>query len=265
MHSSTSNRRAEHRGQRRAPRRAFSLLELVVALAIFGMILMGIFPLIVMQSRGVSRLESRSPSDKSWYLVPATDPWARKLGAAAALTFVDPGPPPTPDSLVVDDGASGYVESDGNWTVESDAAAWEADYRRHEPTIDANQTATWTMSGMTPAWYDIRLTWMAAANLASNATFTIYDGETLVGTYTLDQRAAPSGATFQNRAWQTLAMVVIQSGTAKVQLSTEADGPVVADAVRMVPVQNVLSVQSYEHALSSEEVTARVFVNVQVP
>ena len=72
--------------RRTATRRpAFSLLELEVALVLFGIALTGLCPLVVMQSRQVRNLQSRLNPQTTYYLVPSADPWARKLGAGASL------------------------------------------------------------------------------------------------------------------------------------------------------------------------------------
>jgi hypothetical protein len=90
--------------QRKPPsgRRAFSLLELQVAFVVFGIALTGLCPLVVMQTRHVKNLEARLNPQTVYYLVPSSDLWTAKLGAAATATsqFVAPTPPPTPPAPV---------------------------------------------------------------------------------------------------------------------------------------------------------------------
>jgi hypothetical protein len=73
--------------QRRA---GVSLLELQVAFVVFGIALAGLAPLTVMQLRQLHMLEERLNDTTTYYLTPATDPWARKLGAAAAINSTAP-------------------------------------------------------------------------------------------------------------------------------------------------------------------------------
>lgn len=75
-----------------AVRPGFSLLELQVAFVLFGIALAGLGPLVVMQLRQVRTLESRFSDQTTYYLVPSTNAWARKLGAAATIQTEDPGP-----------------------------------------------------------------------------------------------------------------------------------------------------------------------------
>jgi prepilin-type N-terminal cleavage/methylation domain-containing protein len=114
-------------------RRGFTLLELTVALLLFGIAMSGLFPLVVMYSRVLKSLEQRpkplsvdtdsyayrvaNPTEwhqvpatpaapnsgewvRRWYLVPASDglapssdAWARKLGADASVNLVTPANP----------------------------------------------------------------------------------------------------------------------------------------------------------------------------
>ena len=73
--------------------KGFSFLELQVAFVAFGIALAGLGPLVVMQLRQVKQLENRFDRQTTHYLVPSTNRWARKLGAAAAIQTTDPGTP----------------------------------------------------------------------------------------------------------------------------------------------------------------------------
>jgi type II secretory pathway pseudopilin PulG len=103
---------------RRRPRRGYSLIEVQVAFAILGIGLAGLCPLAVMRFRQVRQLELRLQGNvvqtsiatgqretmlpgTKYYIVPWTNPWARKLtGSAQILTSpsnaCDPGPLPLP-------------------------------------------------------------------------------------------------------------------------------------------------------------------------
>jgi prepilin-type N-terminal cleavage/methylation domain-containing protein len=87
----------------RAGRGGFSMLELQVALVVFGIALTGLGPLVVMHSRQLKKLEGRFSPGTTYYLIPASDLWARKLGASASLatssstTTPSSGPPAVND------------------------------------------------------------------------------------------------------------------------------------------------------------------------
>src|SRR5207302_1774483 len=102
------------------------------------------------------------------------------------------------------------------------------------PGIGAN-TATWQTSGLAAGSYDVQLTWVAQGNRASNATYQIYDGSTLRKTVTVNQQLTPVGVVFNNWPFQSTGIVSISSGTLKVVLSDQANGYVIADAVRILP------------------------------
>src|SRR5438876_6947711 len=99
--------RPKPRSPDRLPRAGFSFLELQVAFVIFGIALAGLYPLVVMQSRHLKALDARFSPQTPYYLIPSTDEWARKLGAAASVKTQDPGPPPPPPVLMVDNGDAG--------------------------------------------------------------------------------------------------------------------------------------------------------------
>lgn len=73
-------------------RRGFSMLEVQIAFTLLGIALAGICPLIVMQLKMSRKIQQGfnpqtayfHPGD-TFYLVPPSDPWERKLGIAAAV------------------------------------------------------------------------------------------------------------------------------------------------------------------------------------
>lgn len=243
------------------PRRGFTLLEFEVAMVVFGVALVGLFPLTVVHSRVMRSLEARYASQGEWYLAASQDRWAQKLGAAASLSATDPGPMPTPPLLVADDGDVEYTDT--GWTEEADPSAFQADRRRAAPAD--GQSATWTFADVPAGWYQVRATWTESPDQAADALYSIYDGEDLIGEAIADQQAAPVGEEYGGSQWQTLATEYFRAGAAKVQLHSQAAGQVVADGVRLVLVENDVRILSLDRSLGSEEVTAHVFVNLLVP
>ena len=120
------------------------MLEFVVALVIFGTVLLGLVPLVIEYSKAITSLENCNPETgrwllgaggavanyvepdprnqhpNVWYYVPSSDDWARKLGAHASISTTPPVAPPPfdPPNLIIDDVpvANGYyAEADGQW------------------------------------------------------------------------------------------------------------------------------------------------------
>ena len=110
----------------------------------------------------------------------------------------------------------------------------------------------------------MRVTWKENDNRATNAPFTVYDGSVSKGTFTVNQMVAPSGPVFQGRPWQSLGTFPIKSDTIEVKLTNNANDEVIADGVRLVPVQNDVQVTSLDKSITSEDVTAHVSVTVLV-
>jgi subtilase family serine protease len=135
--------------------------------------------------------------------------------------------------VIVDNGGPGYSETGTGW------AGWAAGYNgslRYHAARTGADTAVWQATGLPAGYYTIQATWNGAANHASNAPYSIYDGTTLVATVLVNQQPAPSGTTVGGVLFQNLASVPINSGTIRVVLSDNANGFVVADAVQIVPI-----------------------------
>ncbi|MBN1394418.1 MAG: hypothetical protein JW959_05305 [Pirellulales bacterium] len=245
----------------RTTRNAFTLLEFEVAMVVFGIALIGLFPLTIVQSRVLRSLEEKCGTQGTWYLAPSTDRWAQKLGAAATLTAADPGPMPTAPTLEVDDGGADY--SDTGWTEETDAAAFYDDRRR--AAAGEGQTATWSFTDVPDGWYQVQATWTESAQQVDDARYCIYDGAELVGDTTVNQQTAPVGEEYEECVWQVLDTLYIENGSAQVKLHSQTDGEVVADGVRLALVENDVQILSVDRSLTSETVTVHVQIDVLVP
>jgi hypothetical protein len=246
-------------------RPGFSLLEFEAALVLLGIALTGLFPLVAIYSKGVQTLEQRLPLPAVFYVVPSTDPWARKLGAAAAVTANPPAAPVPPPVLIVDDGDPAYVETGGGWTTLTDAGAFQGEYRWHPSQTGPPDTAAWQFSGVPPGWYQVEATWLPAADRSIMATYSIAAGSASLGTFAVNQRQPPAGPVINATAWQILLTAWISDPNAQVQLSAQSDGSVAADCVQLVPLLNDVQVLSLVRSLNGEDVTAQVQVQVLVP
>jgi hypothetical protein len=134
---------------------------------------------------------------------------------------------------ILDNGQPGYADA-GGWL---DYAPGYGGGLRYAAAGTGSATATWQLSGLAAGNYLIQATWNGYYNHASNAPFSIYDGTTLVVTVRVNQQPAPAAnATVGGFPFQTLATVTIHSGTLRVVLSNDADGYVVADALRVAPM-----------------------------
>jgi hypothetical protein len=257
----------------RAARWGFSLLEFEVAIVLFGIAVAGMYPLAVMHSRGLTSLEQRYAIQGNWYLAPSIDQWARKLGAPASLSQQDPGALPTPPNWIVDDDdVVGYADVGGTWTRESNSQALAGFDRRHpappteSPTTPETDHAAWLFENVTPGWYYVEATWTAASDQATDAQYVFYDGAASLNEAPLtDQTIAPTGASYGGRPWQILATRYFRNGSATVQLNGQATGYLIADGVRLVPVENDVQILSLERSLGGEAVTAHVSINSPVP
>ncbi len=141
-------------------------------------------------------------------------------------------------TTVIDNGQAGFSESGSGWTHYTGAGYGNnLDYAA---AGSGANTATWQMTGLAAGTYDAQVTWTAVANHATNATYQVYDGNTLLGTVTVNQQQAPSGTTVNGSAFQSLGQYKISSGTLKVVLTDNANGYVIADAFRAAVATGVI-------------------------
>ena len=65
------------------------MVEVQVALVIFGVALSGMAPYMVMYTKQLRALQERFDPNRVYYLVPSADLWSRKLGVSATVVDED--------------------------------------------------------------------------------------------------------------------------------------------------------------------------------
>jgi len=129
------------------------------------------------------------------------------------------------------------------------------------PAGDGSAFATWQFSGLTPGLYRVAATWPTHPNRATNSPFSVYDGDTttgtLLGTARIDQRDTPGDFIDQMIPWQDVLTVRISGDTLSVQLTNDANGYVIADAIRIERLDEqprVALLDSTGNAIAAESV-----------
>ena len=139
---------------------------------------------------------------------------------------------------IVDDGDANFTTV-GVWTQYT-TSGFGSDFR-YNAAGSGKDVASWTFQ-VPPGQYLVSTTWLAASNRASNAPYTIYDGDQAIGTVRVNQRTSPSGLSDQGKSWTNLnyagnqGVFTITSGRLTVRLSDAANGYAIADAVRVQQV-----------------------------
>jgi prepilin-type N-terminal cleavage/methylation domain-containing protein len=148
--------------------RGFTLIELIVAMAVFGIALTGLVPLIAMMSRDLQPVvgqKGQSPARdwntddctitnhrrSTWYLTPYggdVDPWVRKLGVSARITsspaasYTRYSNIPLQASVVLQDDDNGTIDADGDGLEdysEEPTVPWEYNNSTVPSAIGADQ------------------------------------------------------------------------------------------------------------------------------
>jgi len=133
------------------------------------------------------------------------------------------------------DETEGSFSDPANWTTVADDNAFNRGQRTHAGGGIGDNTATWVFDSLPYGAYDVYATWAVATGAATDAPFTLWDESINLGTCDVDQTQPPGGEPVAGQDWQLLDQVVVSNGTLTVQLGDDANGSVIADAIRIVP------------------------------
>ncbi len=165
---------------------------------------------------------------------------------------------PQPTEFIMDDGDGGYGQSSG-WTNLTNTLAYGLDYNYHAAGNGSGQ-ATWTFANIPTGNYQVFAKWIAFSNRATNAPYTVFDGANNLGTVLVNQQAFPAGEQSNGVTWQSLGMFSTSTGTLSVRLGDNANGYVIADAIRLVkdgitPQRPEMDVAALARSITSGDVT----------
>ena len=166
------------------------------------------------------------------FSVDLTHPAHALLNVPTGVGTIIYGNPP-PSQYIIDDGDPGYTQTSSGWTSHTNTLSYQLDYESHTAGSGAD-TAAWTFSNIPTGSYQVFADWVPFMNWASNAPFTIYDGSTSKGTVLVNQQIVPTGDQSNGFTWQSLGTFDNTTGTLAVRLADNANGYVVADAIRIV-------------------------------
>lgn len=106
----------------------------------------------------------------------------------------------------------------------------------------------WAFS-VTPGQYRLAATWPERTYAATNSPFTVYDGPGRLATVRVNEKLRPSDFTDLGVGWEDLGTYRATGDTLVVLLSDNADGFVVADAIRYERVEVVARQVFYNNSL----------------
>ena len=146
------------------------------------------------------------------------------------FNFLVTGTRAAPPTLqVIDNGDSGY-RTTGTWSTSTNGGL-DGDHQWTASGSGAD-IASWTFD-VTPGEYQVAATWLPAINRATDAPYTVIDGDTALQTVTVDQELTPNDLSDQGVGWEILGTYTVSSDRLTVELSDVANQYVIADAVRI--------------------------------
>jgi hypothetical protein len=131
---------------------------------------------------------------------------------------------------IIDDSNPGYTNT-GSWTL-FNGSGYLGDVH-YATGRNGADVSFWTFSNLLPGQYRVSVTWTPYPDRATNAPYTVLDGNTVLGSAAVNQQIGPSSFSDASAAWQDLGTFEVTSGGLVVQLSDNANGTVIADAVRI--------------------------------
>lgn len=122
---------------------------------------------------------------------------------------------------------------------------------------NGERQASWRFD-VHPGTYSVAATWLAHPNRATDAPFVVYDGANVVHSLDVNQQLWPNGRSVGGSSWQEIGTVETTTGNLRVALSNDANGYVIADAIRITQIRKAepesqpeLDLQPISHTVST--------------
>lgn len=264
-----------HLTARTSRRRGFSYLETQVASVLFMMTLAGVVPLFVIQTRQLSRIESRFEPATTQYLNQPQGHWAQKLGAPAILSDKPPAPidpkliSPAYGMITIDDRDKGYSEQNMSWSDwyrYTDSSAYGSDFTLNYPD-GVKDIAIWEFTGLSAGKYDILVTYPILSFANEDAEYEFFLNGKDEGHKKVNQRKPLDDSSVDGVLWKELDNIRVKTSnsTLRVELSDfKATGYNVIDAMRLVPEEPQMFLHDIEAPLDEDFIEVKVHVSYSV-
>ena len=136
---------------------------------------------------------------------------------------------------IIDNGDAGYTTAGAwtNWTT----SGYGTD-AQYAAAGTGSSLATWSFTGLTAGQnYQVSATWLPHTNRATNAPYSLYNGAVaggnLVSKVPVNQQLVPSDFSAAGVSWKQLAIVTVSGTSLSVQLTNNANGYALADAIEL--------------------------------
>jgi hypothetical protein len=191
-------------------------------------------------------------SNKRFFLNLANPTHALVIDPQGAATMVYA--PEPQNEFIIDNGGSGYTQT-GGWTNLTNTLAFQLDYD-YAAAGSGRATATWSFNGIPNGSYQVFARWIPFVNRATNAPFTILNGTTPISTVLVNQQLPPNDDQSNAVTWKSLGTFSTTVGALAVRLANDANGYVIADAVRIVangipPQVPEMDVAGFDHSIDT--------------
>ncbi len=137
-------------------------------------------------------------------------------------------------AVIMDDGDLGF--SSTGWYSKANDSRYYGDDCRYESPSSPDGPAAWSFTGLQDGGtYFVAATWIAHANRANDAPYTVRFADQTTVDFEVNQRVDPSDFSEGGSWWEELGGVTLPTGTNSltVELAPTGSGYVIADAIRL--------------------------------
>ncbi len=164
---------------------------------------------------------------------PGTSDISATLDGISGLTTLTVTGPTALNPIAAKDNSQGGYYQYGTWTTVS--GGYGGTYELADPTTSPSASNRWYLT-VPAGTYDFYATWVASANNATNAGYSVYDGFTKLGTYQANQQQAPGDGQFGGVLWAKLGTITVTNGKLTVAMSASgANGDIIANGILLAP------------------------------
>lgn len=170
----------------------------------------------------------------------------------------------TSTTRILDNGQAGYAVN-GSWSTRTGSGRDGDLQSAARSTSGVTATANWSFTSLPAGSYRVWMTWPGGTGQASNAPVSFYDGSRLVRTVTVDQRSAASGLSKDGSNWKLITTLTISGSQMAVNLGNNANGTVIADALRIERVTSAADLPAFAPSAAADENAAALLLTATNP
>ncbi len=140
------------------------------------------------------------------------------------------------DIITIDDPGFAIQDPMGAWSLSALGTIW------FNGPGSGTEAAEWEFTGLEKGIYRVSVTYEHFSNRATDAPFTVFNGDINLGTVDINQELAPNDFNEKGTNWEDLGEFRITGDTVRVRLTDDANEFVIAKSVRVERIEDLVDV-----------------------